>query len=216
MDPGAAIALPGLGVDRLAGDIALRDARGALSFAELADLIAVDTGEPALAVVHAEAAAAVAEVQRYDAYGASEFQVIVANGPGMPVKPGSMGRPHPGVPLRVLDGALEECAPGEVGTLALKADDPALFLEYRKQPDSWREATGRLVHHRRHGLPRRRRLPLVRRAPGPHAAASLEPQAQRRVPVTRMPALAHNRPTSCPMPPAPTTHTVLPCGRCGR
>ena len=76
----------------------------------------------------------------YDAYGASEFQVIAANGPGMPVKPGSMGRPHPGVPLRVLDGALEECAPGEVGTLALKADDPALFLEYRKQPDSWREA----------------------------------------------------------------------------
>ena len=36
--------------------------------------------------------------------------------------------------------ALEECAPGEVGTLALRADDPALFLEYRKQPDAWREA----------------------------------------------------------------------------
>jgi acyl-coenzyme A synthetase/AMP-(fatty) acid ligase len=75
----------------------------------------------------------------YDAYGASEFQVIVANGPGMTVKPGSMGRPHPGVPLRVLDGALEECAPGEIGTLALRADDPALFLEYRKQPEKWRE-----------------------------------------------------------------------------
>jgi acyl-coenzyme A synthetase/AMP-(fatty) acid ligase len=76
----------------------------------------------------------------YDAYGASEFQVIVANGPGLPVKPGSMGRPHPGVPFRVLDEALEECPPGEVGTLALRADDPALFLEYRKQPDAWREA----------------------------------------------------------------------------
>jgi acyl-coenzyme A synthetase/AMP-(fatty) acid ligase len=75
----------------------------------------------------------------YDAYGASEFQVIVANGPGVPVKPGSMGRPHPGVPVRVLDEALEECAPGEVGTLALRADDPALFLEYRKQPEKWRE-----------------------------------------------------------------------------
>jgi acetyl-CoA synthetase len=76
----------------------------------------------------------------YDAYGASEFQVIVANGPGLPVKPGSMGRPHPGVELRVLNEALEECAPGEVGTLALRADDPALFLEYRKQPDKWRAA----------------------------------------------------------------------------
>lgn len=76
----------------------------------------------------------------YDAYGASEFQVIAANGPGLPVKPGSMGRPHPGVALRVLDDALEECAPGEVGTLALRADDPGLFLEYRKEPDRWREA----------------------------------------------------------------------------
>ena len=76
----------------------------------------------------------------YDAYGASEFQVLVANGPGLTVKPGSMGRPHPSVPLRVLDGALEECGPGEIGTLALKADDPSLFLEYRKQPDKWREA----------------------------------------------------------------------------
>jgi acyl-coenzyme A synthetase/AMP-(fatty) acid ligase len=27
-----------------------------------------------------------------------------------------------------------------VGTLALRADDPSLFLEYRKQPDKWREA----------------------------------------------------------------------------
>ncbi len=76
----------------------------------------------------------------YDAYGASEFQVIAANGPGMPVKPGSMGRPHPGVALRVLDEALEECPPGEIGTLALRADDPGLFLEYRKHPDRWRDA----------------------------------------------------------------------------
>jgi acyl-coenzyme A synthetase/AMP-(fatty) acid ligase len=76
----------------------------------------------------------------YDAYGASEFQVIVANGPGLPVRPGSMGRPHPAVALRVLDEALEECAPGEVGAIALRADDPGLFLEYRKQPDRWRDA----------------------------------------------------------------------------
>jgi acyl-coenzyme A synthetase/AMP-(fatty) acid ligase len=51
-----------------------------------------------------------------------------------------MGRPHPAVALRVLDEALEECAPGEVGAIALRADDPGLFLEYRKQPDRWRDA----------------------------------------------------------------------------
>ena len=32
----------------------------------------------------------------------------------------------------------------------------------------------------------------------------------RLVPTTRMPSAAHSRPTSRPMPPAPTTHAVLP------
>jgi acyl-coenzyme A synthetase/AMP-(fatty) acid ligase len=89
----------------------------------------------------------------YDVYGCSELQVFVANGPGMPVKPGSMGRPHPGLVLRVLDDALNECGPGSLGTLCVRADDPSLFLEYRKQPDKWREAhrggwyfTGDKVH----------------------------------------------------------------------
>ena len=75
----------------------------------------------------------------YDVYGASEFQVIVANGPGLPVKPGSMGRAHPGMTIRVLDEALNELGPGEIGGLAVRADDPALFLEYRKQPEKWRD-----------------------------------------------------------------------------
>jgi acetyl-CoA synthetase len=76
----------------------------------------------------------------YDAYGASEFQVIVANGPGLPVKPGSMGRPNPGMTIRVLDDCLNEVSAGTIGSLAVRADDPGLFLEYRKQPDRWREA----------------------------------------------------------------------------
>jgi acyl-coenzyme A synthetase/AMP-(fatty) acid ligase len=76
----------------------------------------------------------------YDAYGASEFQVIVANGPGLPVKPGSMGRPNPGMTIRVLDECLNEVPAGTIGSLAVRADDLGLFLEYRKQPDKWREA----------------------------------------------------------------------------
>ncbi len=76
----------------------------------------------------------------YDAYGASEFQVIVANGPAFPVKPGSMGLSNPGMVIRVLDDSLKECGPGQIGTLMVRADDPALCLEYRKQPDGWREA----------------------------------------------------------------------------
>jgi len=76
----------------------------------------------------------------YDVYGASEFQVIVANGPGLPVRPGSMGHPNPAMTIGVLGEGLQALDPGEVGTLGVKADDPALFLEYRKQPDKWRAA----------------------------------------------------------------------------
>jgi acetyl-CoA synthetase len=76
----------------------------------------------------------------YDAYGASEFQVIVANGPGLRVKPGSMGRPNPGMTIRVLDECLNEVPAGTIGSLVVRADDPGLFLEYRKQPEKWREA----------------------------------------------------------------------------
>src|SRR5229473_2513986 len=38
---------------------------------------------------------------------------------------------------------------------------------------------------------------------------------RRRVPITRIPTLAHSRPTSRPIPPAPTTHTVLPSSAIG-
>lgn len=138
-----------------AGDIALRDARGALSFAELADLVArcagglqslgvergtpfllrspncreayitflagvklgavpilansllgarelghvVDNGEPALAVVHAEAAAAVAEVQR----AGYRFRRVISIGDDIP---GAIA----------FDGLLSAAKPAETAT----------------------------------------------------------------------------------------------------
>jgi acetyl-CoA synthetase len=59
--------------------------------------------------------------------------IMVANYPAMEVRPGSMGRPVPGVEAVVLrrtaDG-VEPAAPGEVGELALKAGWPSMFMGY--------------------------------------------------------------------------------------
>ncbi|MGH7905316.1 MAG: acyl-CoA synthetase [Candidatus Binataceae bacterium] len=76
----------------------------------------------------------------YEVYGVSEFQVIIANGPAAAVRPGSMGRAHPGVAVAVIDGSLVELGPNQTGSFAIRGDDPGLFLEYRKQEEKWREA----------------------------------------------------------------------------
>jgi acetyl-CoA synthetase len=59
--------------------------------------------------------------------------IMVANYPAMDVRPGSMGRPVPGVEAAVLrrtaDG-VEPVAPGEVGELALKSGWPSMFMGY--------------------------------------------------------------------------------------
>jgi acetyl-CoA synthetase/medium-chain acyl-CoA synthetase len=71
----------------------------------------------------------------HDGYGQTETTLLAANLPGLPIRPGSMGKPFPGHELRVIgeDGA--ELAPGEVGDLALRGRAPSLFLEYWKNPE---------------------------------------------------------------------------------
>ncbi len=56
-----------------------------------------------------------------DGYGQTETGQLTANPPGEPVHPGSMGRPLPGVDLRVHDGEL---------VLANPATDPTFFVGY--------------------------------------------------------------------------------------
>ena len=56
-------------------------------------------------------------------YGTTEVGVILANYPGaddFPVKPGSLGRPVPGVEVAVLDAQERPCPPGVVGEIKVR------------------------------------------------------------------------------------------------
>lgn len=70
----------------------------------------------------------------YDGYGQTENSLLVANLPGMDVRPGSMGKPTPGHDVAVIDEDGHVCADGVVGDIALKGRPPTLFVEYYKNP----------------------------------------------------------------------------------
>ncbi|GIW45261.1 MAG: acyl-CoA synthetase [Candidatus Binatia bacterium] len=71
----------------------------------------------------------------HDGYGQTETTLLVANLPGMEIRPGSMGKPFPGHEVRVIDDAGRELSPGEVGDVALRGRTPSLFREYWKNPE---------------------------------------------------------------------------------
>jgi len=70
----------------------------------------------------------------HDGYGQSETVLLVGNLAGLPVRPGSMGKPAPGHDVRVIDESGDEAPVGEVGEVALRGRTPSLFLEYWKNP----------------------------------------------------------------------------------
>jgi acyl-coenzyme A synthetase/AMP-(fatty) acid ligase len=72
----------------------------------------------------------------YDGYGQTENTLLVANYPGLEVRPGSMGKPSPGCHVKVVDQEGEECSPNEAGDIALEGRMPCLFKEYWEQPDA--------------------------------------------------------------------------------
>ncbi len=71
----------------------------------------------------------------YDGYGQTENTLLVANLPGMDVRPGSMGKPTPGHEVAVIDEEGAICAPGVVGDIALRGRPPSLFAGYYKNDD---------------------------------------------------------------------------------
>jgi medium-chain acyl-CoA synthetase len=71
----------------------------------------------------------------HDGYGQTETALLAANLPGLPIRPGSMGKPFPGHELRVIDSEGRELPAGEVGDLALRGRPPTLFCEYWKNPE---------------------------------------------------------------------------------
>jgi acyl-coenzyme A synthetase/AMP-(fatty) acid ligase len=69
-----------------------------------------------------------------DGYGQTETLMTVLNYPFMPVKPGSMGRPLPGIEVAVLrDG--REVPAGESGELAIRLPNPQMMLGYWNEPE---------------------------------------------------------------------------------
>ncbi len=72
-----------------------------------------------------------------DGYGQTETTAQIGNGPGQPVKPGSMGRPLPGYRVALLDADGREAADGEV---ALRLDPPPVGLMREYLDDAPRTA----------------------------------------------------------------------------
>jgi acyl-coenzyme A synthetase/AMP-(fatty) acid ligase len=73
-----------------------------------------------------------------DGYGQTENTLLVANRPGLDVRPGSMGKPTPGHDVAVVDEAGKVCEPGETGDIALRGNPPSLFAGYYKNDEETR------------------------------------------------------------------------------
>jgi acetyl-CoA synthetase len=56
--------------------------------------------------------------------------IMIANYPSMEIRPGSMGRPFPGIQPAIIDDEGREVAPGEEGNLAVKPGWPSMFRTY--------------------------------------------------------------------------------------
>jgi acetyl-CoA synthetase len=63
--------------------------------------------------------------------------IVITNLPGMKIKPGSMGRPFPGIGATVLDPAsfTPQPEPGRVGLIALQPGWPAMMRAYWNNPE---------------------------------------------------------------------------------
>ncbi len=76
----------------------------------------------------------------HDGYGQTETVNIVANYPEMPVRPGSMGKPVPGLDVNIIDDDGKIVPDGEVGHIAVRVTDdpypPGLFHGYYEEPEA--------------------------------------------------------------------------------
>jgi acetyl-CoA synthetase len=65
--------------------------------------------------------------------------IVIANFPGMPIKPGSMGKPFPGIEATVLDPTTLEPLgqPGRVGLIGLRPGWPSMLRSYWRNPDGY-------------------------------------------------------------------------------
>jgi acetyl-CoA synthetase/medium-chain acyl-CoA synthetase len=74
-----------------------------------------------------------------EGYGQTETVILCANIPDLPVKPGSMGLPPPGIELAVVDKQGRRLPPGEPGQIAVRVEPErplGLFAEYWHNADA--------------------------------------------------------------------------------
>ena len=75
----------------------------------------------------------------YDGYGQTETVNLVANYPCLPVRPGSMGKPVPGLNVELVDDDCNIVPTGEIGEIAVRMTDPyppGLFRGYHGDPQA--------------------------------------------------------------------------------
>jgi acetyl-CoA synthetase len=101
------------------------DLRHALSIGEPLSAGVVEWGEEALGVTI------------LDTYGQTETgNMVINNYPTMELRPGSMGKPLPGVESAIVDPATgEELDAGETGEIAHHGDFPCFFAEFWENPE---------------------------------------------------------------------------------
>ncbi len=73
-------------------------------------------------------------------YGQTECNLVIGSCGAIGVsKPGAIGKPIPGHVVGVIRPDGSPCAAGEIGQIAVKRPDPAMFLSYWDQPDATRQ-----------------------------------------------------------------------------
>ncbi|MDK9700048.1 MAG: acetate--CoA ligase [bacterium] len=78
----------------------------------------------------------------HDTYWQTETGcIVITNYPGMPIKPGSMGKPFPGITATVLDLKTYEpiTEPGKVGLIALRPGWPSMIRTYFNNPEGYKK-----------------------------------------------------------------------------
>ncbi|MBM7094551.1 acetate--CoA ligase [Bacillus sp. H-16] len=65
--------------------------------------------------------------------------MLICNYPGEPIKPGSMGKPFPGVEAAIINDHGEELPPNEMGNLAVKAGWPSMMRKVWKNEEKFNE-----------------------------------------------------------------------------
>jgi len=76
----------------------------------------------------------------HDTYWQTETgAIVITNVPGMPIKPGSMGKTFPGITATVVDPKTHEpvAHPGTVGLIALRPGWPSMFRTYWNNPATY-------------------------------------------------------------------------------